>query len=177
MIINDIDNQKFSLKNFYIRRFRRIVPAFIFVTFVSVFAAWFILYPTQLVEFSKSIISNILFISNFFFWSVGTEYGAESNTLKPLLHTWSLSVEAQFYFVISIFSLFFLKFSPKKIIIIGLILIILNVIFSNEVNKIYSKFNFFFTASRAWEFMFGSILAIYESRFKLNFFLKKFILK
>ena len=99
--------------------------------------------------------------------------GQSSIQFKPLLHTWSLSVEAQFYFVISIFSLFFLKFSPKKIIIIGLILIILNVIFSNEVNKIYSKFNFFFTASRAWEFMFGSILAIYESRFKLNFFLKK----
>ena len=143
MIIKEIDNNKFSLKNFYYRRFRRIAPAFLFVTFTSIIAAWFILYPSQLIEFSKSIMSNIIFISNFFFWSVGTEYGAESNILKPLLHTWSLSVEAQFYFFISVFFLFFLKLNTKRIIIISLSLIILNIIFANELNKIYSKFNFF----------------------------------
>ena len=177
MIIKELDNKRFSLKNFYYRRFRRIAPAFLFVTFTSIIAAWFILYPSQLVEFSKSTIANIIFISNFFFWSVGTEYGAESNILKPLLHTWSLSVEAQFYFFISVFFLFFLKLNTKQIIAISLSLLILNIIFANEVNKIYSKFNFFFTISRAWEFFFGCILAIYETRIKTNIVFKKIYLE
>ncbi len=177
MILKDIEKKQFSLKDFYSRRFRRIAPAFLFVTLISTFTSWFILYPSQLIEFSKSIISNFIFISNFYFWNVGTEYGAESNILKPLLHTWSLSVEAQFYFFVSIFFLFFLKLSTKKIILIGLLLAVLNIIFANEMNKIYSKFNFFFTISRGWEFFLGCILAIYETRIKLNNLPKKIYLE
>ena len=164
MILKDIENKKFSIKYFYLRRFRRLVPTFLFVIIISSIASWFILYPSQIIEFSKSIISNFLFISNFFFWSVGTEYGAESNILKPLLHTWSLSVEAQFYFFISIFFLFYNYFSTKKILLFIIFSVALNIIFATEINKIYSKFNFFFTLSRAWEFLLGSFAAILQQK-------------
>ena len=170
MILNDFENKSFSIKEFYFRRFRRLAPTFLLVIIISSIASWFILYPSQIIEFSKSIISNLLFVSNFFFWSVGTEYGVESNILKPLLHTWSLSVEAQFYFFISIFFLFYSSFSPKKILLFIIFTVALNIIFATEINKIYSKFNFFFTASRAWEFLLGSFVAIAQKKnfFKLN---------
>ena len=164
MILKDIENKNFSIKNFYLRRFRRLVPTFLLVIIISSIASWFILYPSQIIEFSKSIISNLLFISNFFFWSVGTEYGAESNTLKPLLHTWSLSVEAQFYLFISIFFLFYNYFSEKKILLFILFIIVFNIICATEINKIYSKFNFFFTATRAWEFLLGTLVAILQQK-------------
>ena len=176
MILKDIENKNFSIKNFYLRRFRRLVPTFLFVIIISSIASWFILYPSQIIEFSKSIISNFLFISNFFFWSVGTEYGAESNIYKPLLHTWSLSVEAQFYFFISIFFLFYNYFSTKKILLFIIFSVALNIFFATEINKIYSKFNFFFTFSRAWEFLLGSFAAIFQQKNIIKIVVKEKIL-
>jgi peptidoglycan/LPS O-acetylase OafA/YrhL len=87
----------FSFKHFYERRIRRILPALLFVMLVSLPFAWMYLLPSGFVDFSKSILYSLGFSSNFYFHYSGQEYGAISGWFKPFLHTWSLSVEEQFY--------------------------------------------------------------------------------
>ena len=88
---------KVSLKYFYERRIRRILPALLAVMLISFPFAWVVLLPIDFVDYSKSIIYSLGFSSNFYFHFSGQEYGAQSGLLKPFLHTWSLSVEEQFY--------------------------------------------------------------------------------
>ena len=83
----------FSFKNFYERRVRRILPILLLVILSSIPFAWLYLLPVNFVDYSKSILFSLGFNSNFYFWSSGLSYGAESALFKPFLHTWSLSVE------------------------------------------------------------------------------------
>ena len=81
---------------------------------VSLPFAWVYLLPISLIEFSESVLYSITFISNFYFNFSGQEYGAESGLLKPFLHTWSLSVEEQYYIIFPILLFITLKYFQKK---------------------------------------------------------------
>ncbi len=83
----------FSYVDFYERRARRLLPAFLTVTLFSLLFAWDILLPSQLEDYAKSLLASVLFLSNFYWFFSLQEYGAESSLLKPFLHTWSLAVE------------------------------------------------------------------------------------
>ena len=98
IIIQDIDKKRFSLVYFYERRARRILPVLYVVVFFTLIASYFILLPEDLVSLGKSAVSIPLFSSNFYFWSERGYFGV-ANELKPLVHTWSLAVEEQFYIV------------------------------------------------------------------------------
>src|SRR6056300_1620829 len=90
IILIEIKTKKsFSFKSFYERRIRRIIPVLLTVILVSTIFGWFILSPAELMSFSKSAISSILFSSNFYFHFSGLEYGALDSLYIPLLHTWS----------------------------------------------------------------------------------------
>ena len=94
IIMNEIMmHGSFNFLNFYERRVRRILPMLFFVIFVSIPFAWHKLFPADFVNYSDSIIASIFFVSNFFFYFNGMEYGATNSLLLPLLHTWSLSIE------------------------------------------------------------------------------------
>jgi peptidoglycan/LPS O-acetylase OafA/YrhL len=98
IINDDIQQGRFSILRFYERRARRILPALFVVLAGSALAAWRILTPEQLDEFGESLIAASLFYSNFYFyWETG--YFATAAELQPLLHTWSLSIEEQFYII------------------------------------------------------------------------------
>ena len=100
IIIKEIySTNGFSLLNFYKRRARRILPALFGMIAISIIFAWTYLTPTSFMQYSKSILSSIFFFSNYFFYFEGLVYNAENSLLKPLLHTWSLSVEEQFYII------------------------------------------------------------------------------
>ena len=103
----------FSFRNFYERRVRRILPILLFIMLVSFPLAWFYLIPDHFEDYSRSILYSLGFSSNFYFFTSGQQYGAIDGSLKPFLHTWSLSVEEQFYILFPITLLITFKYFRK----------------------------------------------------------------
>lgn len=95
-IVKGVDNTRFSFGDFYIRRTRRLIPALLFVITITYAGSFFILSPKDFASLSGSVVYALSGISNIFFW-MQSDYFDNFSTLKPLLHTWSLSVELQFY--------------------------------------------------------------------------------
>ena len=92
----------FSFKHFYEKRVRRILPALLFVMLVSLPFAWIYFLPSSFIDFSKSILYSLGFSSNLYFHYSEQKYGAFDGLFIPFLHTWSLSVEEQFYILFPI---------------------------------------------------------------------------
>lgn len=103
ILLNEVQQGKFSLKQFYERRFRRILPALFFVLACTYVLAYIWLIPAEMKVFSQSIAAVTLFSANMLFWLHGGYFDGASE-LKPLLHTWSLGVEEQFYLFFSAFA-------------------------------------------------------------------------
>ena len=96
IIFTELSTSSFSLVNFYERRARRILPALFVVLIFSTLISWILLPPIEFKDFGQSLFSVSLFASNFLFWFEGGYFDTGID-LKPLLHTWSLAVEEQFY--------------------------------------------------------------------------------
>ena len=140
---------------------------------MSLPVAYFTLLPNSLIDFTKSIIYTIGFTSNFYFYFSGQEYSAVDSIFNPFLHTWSLSVEEQFYLIFPIlFVLLFNKFQKKLIFFIFTIISIsiLLAIFQTETN--ISK-SFYFIHTRFWELMSGSLIACFQYKNYFNNINKK----
>ena len=152
----------FSFKNFYERRIRRILPALLFVMLVSLPFAWMYLLPSSLIDFSKSILYSLGFSSNYYFHYSGQEYGAESGLLKPFLHTWSLSVEEQYYILFPIVLLITFKYFRKYLIHNLILGFVCSLGLADWGSRNYPSFNFYVLPTRGWELLAGSILAYFE---------------
>ncbi len=151
--------ETFSLIQFYERRARRILPALFLVMFCCLPFAWFLMMPHQLVDFSKSLIAVVIFLSNFLFWKNGGYFDDEA-AIKPLLHTWSLGVEEQFYLLFPLLLSFLWKLGIKKLFTMILITSILSLILSEWLySNGHTTMNFFLAPSRAWELLIGSMIA------------------
>ena len=172
LITNSKDIDVAKLFNFYLKRARRTLPALIFVVFTTIPFFIFILPPIQLVDFSQSLITTVLFLSNFLFGSEN-EYWGTLSELKPLLHTWSLSIEWQFYLL---FPFIFFFENKKNLIIIIFILSLLSAVILNLNDYHFFLANhkirldhFFFSTNRIWEFLAGSLIFFYNSENKNRF--------
>ena len=152
----------FSFKHFYERRIRRILPALLFVMLVSLPFAWLFLFPSSLIDFSKSILYSLGFSSNFYFHYSGQIYGAEDGLLKPFLHTWSLSVEEQFYILFPIVLLITFKYFRKYLIHILILGFVISLGLADWGSRNHPSFNFYVLPTRGWELLAGSILAYFE---------------
>ena len=157
-----ITTGKFSYLYFYERRIRRILPALLLVMLISLPFAWIHLLPSEFIDFSKSILYSLGFGSNFYFHYSGQEYGTESGLLKPFLHTWSLSVEEQFYIIFPFVLLVVFKFFKKYLTIILITGFIASLAMADWGSKNYSSSTFYLLHTRMWELLAGSILAYYE---------------
>ena len=168
ILLNEIlVTKKISLINFYNRRIRRIIPALFFVTIVSIYPAYKLLFPFTFKDFGQSLMGVSTLLPNLIFILQGG-YFAEANSLKPLLHTWSLGVEEQFYFFFPLFLLIFWKILKRNTIILIIILFLLSFILSNDLSDgVYTQENFLLPITRMWELFAGAIISYY------NFFLKK----
>ncbi|MGS5313753.1 acyltransferase family protein [Escherichia coli] len=167
IIYNEIQNNSFSYVSFYNRRIKRILPIFFVVLFVTISSSFMIMMPEDFKFMMRSAFSTVIFASNLFF-STNVNYFAPDVKEYPLLHTWSLSTEEQYYFIFPIVILTLVKlfgFNVKKILI-GLSVIAL-LSFSLSIYSRFdtdlSKFNYYYLPSRAWEMMFGSFIAVYKS--------------
>jgi len=152
----------FSFKHFYERRVRRILPALLFVMLVSLPFAWMYLIPSSFIDFSKSILYSLGFSSNFYFWSSGEQYGATSGLLKPFLHTWSLSVEEQYYILFPIVLIFTFKYFRKHLVHILVLGLIISLGLAEWTSRNYPSASFYFLHTRMWELLAGSTLAYFE---------------
>ena len=152
----------FSFKKFFERRIRRILPALLLVMVVSLPFAWKYMLPYSFVDYSKSILTSLGFNSNFYFWYSGQRYGAEPSLLKPFLHTWSLSIEEQYYILFPIILLFFFKMLRSYLLYILIFGFFVSLLLAEWGSKNYSSLNFYILPTRGWELMAGSIIAYVE---------------
>ena len=158
-IVSDIDSGKFSVVNFYFKRFRRIIPAYIAVVLLATIAATIILLPDDLLDYAKSEISAGLYYSNFYFWKTSGYFQAAAHT-KPLLHTWSLAVEEQFYIFAPLLIWGIHRYFHRRWIAVLLPIAVLS--FISGVAAIYTAptAGFFLLPTRAWELLTGSLVAL-----------------
>ena len=157
-----LTTDSFSFLHFLERRVRRILPVLLLVILVSLPFSWIYLLPNSLVDFSKSILYSLGFSSNFYFHYSGQQYGAESGLLKPFLHTWSLSVEEQYYIFFPVILLIIFRYFRKYLIHSLILGFIISLGLSDWSSKNYPSVSFYFLHTRMWELLAGSILAYFE---------------
>lgn len=158
IILKAMDEGGFTILNFYERRARRILPAFFTVAILSSLAAWQILMPLELEDFGRSLIAASLFYSNFYFYGE-TGYFATAAELQPMLHTWSLSVEEQFYIVYPPLLMFLV--SRGMLLTWGLgLLALLSVTAAEITSRVNAEFSFFASHTRAFELLCGALVAV-----------------
>ena len=173
IIFNELQLKKnFSFTNFYLRRGRRILPALFFLLLCCIPFSWFILLPSSYIDLSKSILYSLGFSSNFYFYFTGLEYGAIDGLLKPLLHTWSLAVEEQYYILFPILFVSGFFFLRKRLNILILIFLLISLVFAEFFSAKNSNLNFYILPSRAWELLIGSLLVFIGNKrtFKITNF-------
>ena len=160
IILKGLENRTFSIVNFYERRARRILPALIFIIFITSILSFIFLTRSELSGYFRSVIATLLFYSNFYFWKTSPYFKSESD-LEPLLHTWSLSIEEQFYLLFPLLLIFFKYFKKYIFLLFSFGFISSLLVCQFLALKTSGNFNFYFTLSRAWELALGAIAAYY----------------
>lgn len=163
ILISDFQNATFSLSTFYKRRIQRIFPAFFFVICACIPFAYIWMLPSQLVDFAQSIVASSIFVSNMLFW-IESDYFNDFSMHKPLLHTWSLSVEEQFYIFFPILLMTTISFGRKKLMWGLVIFATISFALSDYAALYYSSAGFYLLPTRIWEILGGSITAFYLSK-------------
>ena len=154
----------FSIIDFYERRFRRILPP-LFAMIVGVMAlGWIVLLPVPFVNFAKSSIAATLSVSNLFFERDSENYFALGSAVKPLLHTWSLGVEEQFYLFFPLGLLALVKVAPRWTREIVLFATAASLIGSEHYLYHSADKTFYFLPTRAWELLLGFLIVLYPPR-------------
>ena len=158
ILIEDIENKRFSIVNFYERRARRILPALFFVMLVCIPLAWMWMLPSQMKDFSQSLVAVSLFASNILFWQESGYFDAAAEE-KPLLHTWSLAVEEQYYVLFPIFLISAWRFGKNRVFWMIVVMAASSLMLSEWGWRNQATANFYLAPTRAWELFAGSLAA------------------
>jgi peptidoglycan/LPS O-acetylase OafA/YrhL len=158
LIKKDLDNGQFSFTNFYLRRIKRIIPAlYILLLLITILAA-ILLLPTDFKDYGRSLLSQSAFSSNIYFY-LKSDYFDTPSLLKPILHTWSLSVEEQFYIIYPLLLAGLFKGLKKNT---GFALLLIAIFVISTCYFYYPKNQsavFFLSPFRSWELLLGAILS------------------
>ena len=174
IILKKIETQSFILIDFYKRRFNRILPALIIMMLGVLITVFFLYFPTDFKQTSLNSLFSSLFISNYYYL-FNSGYFNPSSQFNLLLHTWSLSVEWQFYMIYPVFLIFTKNIYIKNrnkfknlYLTLTILSFLLVVIFNNFLPSSYNKISFFSFTHRAWEMMIGGLAFLYGSFFQKN---------
>ncbi|WP_369722505.1 acyltransferase family protein [Bradyrhizobium sp. LLZ17] len=158
LVLTDLRRQTFSLRDFYIRRARRILPALFLVLTVTLCLALLILVPQPLVDFSRSLVASIFFAANIFFWW-RIDYFSEPGELTPLLHLWSLAVEEQFYLLFPPMLLLVWRCGRQATLCLMIVATASSILLAFHNGAVDAAGTFYFLYYRAWQFLIGAVLA------------------
>jgi peptidoglycan/LPS O-acetylase OafA/YrhL len=159
IIISQKQAGTFTLATFYERRARRILPALFVVMAACLPFAWMWMFPEEMKDFSRSLMAVSGFVSNILFWRE-SGYFVTAAELKPLLHTWSLAVEEQFYVLYPLFLIFLYRFGWRWVV--GAMFVVFVVSFAGAQWGSSHKpiANFYSLPTRAWELIIGFFIAL-----------------
>ena len=158
ILISELEQGKFSIARFYERRARRILPALFVVMLACLPFAYMWMLPTQLKDFAQSLVAVVFFGSNILFWRESGYFGADAE-LKPLLHTWSLAVEEQYYLLFPVFLLLAWRFGRNKVFWSVVVIAAISLLLAEWGWRNKPSANFYLAPTRAWELLAGSICA------------------
>ncbi|MGG5872025.1 acyltransferase family protein [Pseudomonas peli] len=162
IILAELEQGRFSIVSFYERRARRILPALFLVMLACIPFAWVLLSPAELNSFSKSLVAVPLFISNVFFWRDGG-YFETAAELKPLLHTWSLAVEEQYYVLFPLFLMLFWRLGKRWILVMLGLVFVSSLAIAQWAAYARPDASFYLLPTRGWELLIGALAAFYLS--------------
>jgi peptidoglycan/LPS O-acetylase OafA/YrhL len=161
IIINELEQGEFSIVRFYERRARRILPALFFVMLVCIPFAWIWMVPSQLQDFGRSMVAVSLFASNVLFW-LESDYFAPAAEEKPLLHTWSLAVEEQYYMFFPLLLLLAWRFGRSRVFYMIVAIAAVSLLLCEWSSRTMPVANFYLAPTRAWELLAGSLCAFVQ---------------
>ncbi|GAA5093835.1 acyltransferase family protein [Wohlfahrtiimonas larvae] len=166
IIFRGLNQQFFSLRNFYSSRIKRIIPALLVLVIILMILGYFFLGSISYRNLSKESIRSLLFVSNFLYWRDSGYFDAAALS-KPLLHTWSLSVEWQFYIIypaiLAIFAkIFSINTLKKLVLIIAILSLGFTIYFTNQ----FPTAAYFLLPTRIWEMLLGGLIFLYPFNLK-----------
>ncbi|MGL4603794.1 MAG: acyltransferase family protein [Iodobacter sp.] len=160
IILSELEQDKFSIVNFYERRARRILPVLFLVMLVCIPFAWLYLLPGDMKDFSQSLVAVSVSASNILFWRESGYFDTAAE-LKPLLHTWSLAVEEQYYFLFPLFLMLFWKLGKRWIVVTLGLLFVISLTVAQWAAYAKPTAAFFLLPTRGWELLIGAFAAFY----------------
>ena len=164
IIKKEFDRREFSIAKFYERRIRRIFPALFFLLLGITPAALLVLLPVETLRFGQSLVATALFAANIYFWRDSGYFSADQER-NPLLHTWSLAVEEQFYIFFPLFLWLLLKLARPRLATAGLaIALLLSLALAQWQLPARPDAVFYLLPTRAWELALGGLLALGAGR-------------
>lgn len=162
LLLRDLDRGTFSMWDFWERRIRRIAPALFAMVAGTSIMAWFFLAPADFADFGKSVAAQALIAANVFFLRSGNYFGGPAEE-KPLLHTWSLAVEEQFYLFVPVMLFLFYRIvrgdGRNRVLFLFIAGFVLSLLFSIYQTDTSTPSAFYLLPSRAWELLAGSVVA------------------
>lgn len=163
IISGQLRQGEFSFADFYARRARRILPALVVMLVFTAPLAYAYLLPKDLVSFAWSLVSVATFTSNFLFGGRVGYFDLDAH-LEPLLHTWSLAVEEQFYLIFPLLLVACWRWFRHRLMLVVAVIALISLALTIDQVARRPSFVFFQLAPRAWELLAGALVALYLSR-------------
>lgn len=156
----ELQEGRFSFARFYVRRARRILPALLLVLLVTSIAAWFVLSPADMKRHAQSLLASLAMVSNLYFWQ-SSGYFSVAAEFQPLLHTWSLSVEEQFYLCAPLLLWGLWRAGIRRSLPWLVLLSFCSLGLALLLGQSHPDAVFFLLPMRAWELALGACLAVH----------------
>lgn len=162
ILARDLEAGQFSLLRFYERRARRILPALFLMLVATVPMAWALMTPSQMAGFFASFVSVSTFTANFHFYDASGYFASETE-MQPLIHTWSLAVEEQFYLIFPLLMAGLWRWWRRAVAPVLALVAVASLAGAIEALPRDPAKAFFLPGARAWELLAGTLLALWPA--------------